>query len=172
MEKPIKVEGSTANKISLDRGKIKILLAKKTNSKSLVLTLIYVFYLLNSPLNLINLSFLNDIGIYHYNKDQTFYDKSTQKILTFAKRYKTSFFLHLLNLFLVVVNLLKEYEVYKRPKINQMQNKKLHLTFWYQRLDYLNFTVLKKHLIHHNIKFINNVKRFIYDSCERAKVKT
>ncbi len=171
IEKPTRVGGSTANGVSLGRRKVKIRLAKKDGSKSLVLTLTNVFYLPNSPSNLISLGLLNDTGIYHHNKDQTLFDQSSKKILTFAKRYKTSFLLHLLNLSSAAVNLLREHEVYKGPEVNQIQSNKLHLTLWHQRLGHLNFITLKKHLTYYNIEFINDAEGFIYDSCKRAKAK-
>lgn len=136
-----------------------------------MLTLINIFYLPNSPSNLASLDFFNNTGIYHHNKDQIFYNQSPKKILAFAKKYKTSFLLNPLNLFSAVVNLLREYKVYKGPEMNQMQSNKLHLTLWHQRLSYLNFTTQKKHLTYHNIEFINNAERFIYNSCKKAKVK-
>lgn len=72
-EKLIKVGRSMADKVSPNRKKVKIRLVKN-NSESLVLTLINIFYLLNSSSNLISLSLFNDAKIYHYNKDQTLYD--------------------------------------------------------------------------------------------------
>lgn len=77
IEKPIKVEGFIANKVLLGRKKVKIRLGKKNGLKILVLTFTNVFYLPNSPSNLVSLSFFNDTGIYYYNKDQILYNQST-----------------------------------------------------------------------------------------------
>lgn len=93
------------------------------------------------------------------------------KILAFAKNYKSSFLLHPLNLSPAAITLLKENKIYKGPKLNQTQSKKLHLTLWYQRLGHPKFTILKKYLAYHNIKFINDVERFICNSYKRAKTK-
>ncbi len=170
-EKPTRVGGSTADGVSPGRGKVKIRLAKKDGSEGLVLTLTNVFYLPNSPSNLVSLGLLNDAGIYHHNEDQILYDQSTRKTFAFAEKYKTSFLLHPLNLSSAAVNLFREHEVYKGPEVNQTQSERLHLTLWHQRLGHLNFTALKKHLAHHNIEFINDAEGFICDSCERAKAK-
>lgn len=97
-EKSTRVRESIANRISHGRGKVKIRLAKKDGLEGLVLTLTNVFYLPNSSSNLVSFGLLNDAEIYHHNKDQTIYNQSTQKTFTFAKKYKTSFFLYLLNL--------------------------------------------------------------------------
>ncbi len=170
-EKPTKVGGSTSDGVSPGKGKVKIQLAKKDGSEDLVLILTNVFYLPNSTSNLVSLGLLNDAGIYHHNEDQTLYDQSSKKILAFAKRYKTSFLLHPLNLSSAAVNLLREHEVYKGPEANPTQSNKLHLTLWHERLGHLNFIALKKHLTHHNIEFINDAEGLICDSCERAKAK-
>lgn len=143
----------------------------KNSSKDLVLTLINFFYLPNSYSNFISLDLLNDIGIYYHNKEQIFYDQSTQKIFIFAKQYKISFLLYSLNLFSRIINFFREHKVYKRVEVNQIQNKRLHLIFWYQRLDNINFTILKNHLTYYNIKFINDIEGLIYNSRKRAKTK-
>lgn len=51
-------------------------------------------------------------------------------------------------------------EFIKRNLIN-------YLTTWHQRLGHLNFPALKKHLIRHGIKFIDDTR--VCDSCERSK---
>lgn len=56
--------------------------------------------------------------IYHYNKDQILYNLEMQKIFAFIKQYKTSFFLHYLNLLAAAENLLKNDQIYKREKPN------------------------------------------------------
>lgn len=117
IEKSIRVKGSIANRVSLSRGKIKIYHVKKNGSKSLVLTLTNIFYLSNNSSNFIILNLLNNIGIYYHNKDQILYNQSTWKILAFVKKYKTSFPLYLFHLSLIAMNLLRKYEVYKRPKV-------------------------------------------------------
>lgn len=170
-EKLTRVRRSTTDEISPGRGKVKIWLAKKDGSEDLVLILPNIFYLPNSPLNLVSLSLLNDVGIYHHNKDQTLYNQSIQKTFAFAERYKTSFLLHLLNQSSTVVHLPRSHKVYQTSEINHTQSDRLHLTVWYQRLGQLNFTTIKKHLAYHNIDFINDVEEFICDSCKRVKAK-
>ncbi len=169
-ENPINIGGSTSDSISPGRGKIKIRLALKDGIERLVLILINVFYFPNNLSNLVNLGFLNDAGIYHYNKDQTLYNPETQKNLAFAKQYKTSFLLHPFNLSVAVVNLFKNNEIYKEetPNMNQTIDNKLSLIRRYQRLGHLNFTSLRKHLAHHNIVFIDDTEGYVYNSCKKV----
>lgn len=167
IKKPTRVGESTVDRVLLGREKVKIRLTNKDSLEDLVLTLTNVFYPSNSSSNLVSFCLLNDARIYHHNEDQTLYYQSTWKKPAFAKRYKTSFFLHPLNLSSIAMNLLTRNKVYKEPKVNQMQNKKQFLILWYQKLGHLNFTTLKKYLMHHHIKFISNAKGFICDSCKR-----
>lgn len=85
IENLIKVEGSTSDGILPGREKIKIRLVLKDGIEGLILTLINIFYLPNSPSNLVNIGLLNNAKIYHNNKDKTLYNIETQKILTFTK---------------------------------------------------------------------------------------
>ncbi len=128
-ENPTKVGGSTSDGISPDRRKVKIRLALKDRTEGLVLTLTNVFYLPNSPSNLVSLGLLNDVGIYHHNEDQILYNLEIWKTFAFAERYKTSFLLHPLNLSAAAVNLLKNSEIYEEEtsNVNQTTNKKLSL---------------------------------------------
>ena len=87
-ENSTKVGGSTSDSVSPGKGKVKIRLALKDGTEGLVLTLTNVFYLTNSPSNLVSLGLLNDAGIYHHNEDQTLYDLETRKTFAFAERYK------------------------------------------------------------------------------------
>lgn len=106
--------------ISPGRGKVKIRLALQDKIKELILTLINVFYLPYSLSNLISLGFLNNAGIFYYNKDQILYKLETQKTFAFAKQYKTSFFLYPLNLSTAAISLLKNNNVYKEPNVYQI----------------------------------------------------
>lgn len=130
IEKLTNFEISIANRVLRSRKKTIIQLAKKDSPVDLVLTLINIFYLPNNSSNLISLSLFNNAGIYYHNKDQILYNQNTWKILAFTKKYKTSFLLCLFNLSSVVINLLKKYKVYKRPKINYTQSERLYFTLW------------------------------------------
>lgn len=68
-DKSIRIRRSTADKISLDKRKVKIQLAKKDSLEGLMLTLINIFYISNSLLTLISFGLFNDSKIYHYNKN-------------------------------------------------------------------------------------------------------
>lgn len=171
MENSIQVKRLTSDGISAGRGKVKIRFILKYRTEDLVFTMTNIFYFLNSLSNSISLGFLNDAEIYYYNKDQILYNFKTQKTFVFTKQYKTSFFLHLFNLLVIVVNLLKNSEVYKKRRlnINQTSDKKLFLIYWYQCLRHLNFNSLKKHLFYHNIPFIYYTKDYMCNNCKKVK---
>ncbi len=114
IKNPIKIRGLTSNGILLGRRKVKIRFTLKDRIEGLVFILINIIYLLNSLSNLISLGFLNNAGIYYHNKDQILYNIEIQKTFTFAKQYKTSFFLYLLNLLAIAINLLKNSKIYKK----------------------------------------------------------
>ncbi len=121
-EKPTRVGRSTLDGVSSGRGTVQIRLALEDGSKGIILNLRNVFYLSNSPSNLISLSLLNDVGIYYNNKEQALYDKANQKPLAFAQRWERSFLLHPLNPSISAANLLKaEGDLYQdtRPKVYQ-----------------------------------------------------
>lgn len=87
---PTKVGGSTSEGISPGRGTVKIRLAMEDGREGLILNLRNVFYLPNSPSNLVSLGLLNDAGIYYNNENQSLYDKVSRKPLAFAQRWKTT----------------------------------------------------------------------------------
>ena len=121
-EKPTRVGRSTSDGASPGRGTVQIRLALEDGCKRIILNLRNVFYLSNSPSNLISLTLLNDVGIYYNNEEQALYDKANQKPLVFAQRWEHSFLLHPLNLSVSAANLLKaEGDFYQDsgPKVYQ-----------------------------------------------------
>lgn len=76
-KKSIKVRTSIADKVLFSKRKIKIKNTKKNSLESLVIILIYVFYLQSSLSKYIILGLLNNIEIYHHNKDYILYDQNT-----------------------------------------------------------------------------------------------
>lgn len=129
MENPTKIRGSTLDNISLGKKKVKIRLILKNRIEGLVLILTNVFYLSNNLFNLASLSLQNNAGIYYHNKNQILYNLKTQKAFIFTKSYKTSFFLYLLNLSTVAVNLVENSKIYQKetPNMNQKKDKKQSL---------------------------------------------
>ncbi len=106
-KRPTRVGGSTSNRVSPGRGTVRIRLALEDGIEGIILNLRNVFYFPNSPSNLINLSLLNNAGIYYENEQQVLYDKASQKPLVFAQQLKRSFLLHPLNLSVPAANFLK-----------------------------------------------------------------
>lgn len=76
-----RIGGSTLDRILPDRGKIQLRLTLKDGSKGLILNLYNVFYLPNSPCNLLSLGLLNSSGIYHDNKNKALYKIHTRQVL-------------------------------------------------------------------------------------------
>lgn len=169
-ERLTKVGRSTSDGISPGRGTVQIRLALKDGTEGVILNLCNVYYLPNSPSNLVSLSFLNDAGIYYDNEQQALYNKASRRPFAFTQRWERSFLLHPLNLSVSAANLLKtEDNLYQdtKPKIHQTWSVKLPLTIWHKQFGHLNFPALRKHLAHHNICYTND--EHICDSCKRAK---
>ncbi len=67
-ERPTRVGESTLDGILPRRGTVQIRLALENGTERVILNLQNVYYLPNSPSNLISLSLLNDASIYYDNK--------------------------------------------------------------------------------------------------------
>ena len=63
-ERPTRGGRSTSDGVSLGRETVRIRLVLEDGSEGIILNLWNIFYLPNSPSNLISLSLLNDAGIY------------------------------------------------------------------------------------------------------------
>lgn len=85
-ELPTRIGGSTSDGLSPSRGRIRLRLALKDRSKGLVLNLCNVYYLPNSPCNLVSLGLLNDSGIFHDNENETLYQIKSKQTLAQAQR--------------------------------------------------------------------------------------
>lgn len=83
-ELPICIKRSISNNVSSGRGKVKLRFFLKDKSERLVLTLQDIFYLPNSPCNLVNLAYLNNSRISHNNKDENLYHVKTHQVLVQA----------------------------------------------------------------------------------------
>ncbi len=84
-ERPTRVGGSTSDGVSPGRETVQIRLALEDGTEGVILNLQNVYYLSNSPSNLISLSLLNDAGIYYDNKQQALYNKASQRPLAFTQ---------------------------------------------------------------------------------------
>ena len=114
-ERPTRIGGSTSEGVSPGRGKVCLHLANN-NEDRVILNLKNVYYLPNSPSNLVSLALLNDHGIYYNNEKEKLYDKSSRKILASAKRWRKSFVLKLLNLSDAAANLTRvKDDIYQGP---------------------------------------------------------
>lgn len=85
IEKPTNVEGSTVDVVSPGRGSGQIRLALEDGQEGVILNLRNVFYLSNSPSNLVSLSLLNNANIFYDNEHHTLYDKISRRPLVFAQ---------------------------------------------------------------------------------------
>lgn len=87
-ELPTRIGGSTSNGVSPGRGKVKLRLSLKDGREGLVLNPVDIFYLPNSPCNLVSLARLNNSGIFHNNEDGNLYHIKTRQVLAQAPRWK------------------------------------------------------------------------------------
>lgn len=85
-EQPTRIGGSTSDGISLSQGKIRLRLGLKNSTEGLILNFWNVYYLPNSPCNLVSLGLLNNSSIYYDNKNETFYKVQTKQILAQVQR--------------------------------------------------------------------------------------
>ena len=162
---PTKIGGSTSDGISPGRGKIRLRLALKDGSEGLILNLQNVFYLPNSPCNLLSLGLLNNSGIYHDNENETLYEIHSRQILAQAQRWRNSYLLKPLNLSDGAVNLLRvDNSTYQgQPNILHTTSSPtsiLSLSVWHKCLEHTNFPSLKTFLCCFNISFNDDSNGF------------
>lgn len=84
VERPTRVKGSTLDGILSGWRTVRIRLALEDGTEGVILNLQNIYYLPNSPLNLISLSLLNNAGVYYGNKQQALYNKASQRPLAFT----------------------------------------------------------------------------------------
>ncbi len=172
---PTRIGGSTSDGISPGRGKIRLRLALKAGSEGLILNLHNVFYLPNSPCNLLSLGLLSNSGIYHDNENETLYEIHTRQVLAQAQRWRNSYLLKPLNLSDGAVNLLRVHNSTYQEPLSILHTASspasiLPLSVWHKRLGHTNFPFLKTFLHRLNISFSDDSNGYICDSCQRAKV--
>lgn len=81
---PTRVGGSIVNGVLPRHIIIQIRLVLKNESKGFIFNLQDIYYLPNSPSNLISLSLLNDISIFYDNKHHNLYNKARKKSFAFG----------------------------------------------------------------------------------------
>ena len=174
-ERPTKVGGSTSDGVSPERGKVRLRLGLEDDSEGLILNLQNVYYLPNSPCNLVSLGLLNNSGIFHNNEHENLYQITSKRVLAQAKRWRNSYLLKPLNLSDGAVHLLRvDADTYQWP-LHALRNSTisssapLPLSIWHKRLGHSNFSSLKTHLNRLNIKFNDDSDGYICDSCLQAK---
>lgn len=173
-ELPTRIGSSTSDGISPSRESVRLRLAVKDGSEGLVLNLRNVFYLPNSPCNLVSLGLLNDSsGIFHNNKAGTLYEVKTKKTLAQAQRWRNSYLFKPLNLSERVINLLRvDNTTYQWPPhaLRCMSSPLvMPLSTWHKRLGHTNFSSLKTFLCHLNLPYTDDSDGHICDSCQHAK---
>lgn len=106
-ERPTKVGGSTSDRVLPGREKVRLRLGLEDNSEGLILNLQNVYYLPNSPCNLVSLGLLNNNGIFHNNEHENLYQITSKRVLAQVKCWRNSYLLRPLNLPDGAVHLLK-----------------------------------------------------------------
>ncbi len=171
-ELPTRIGGSTSDGVSSGRRRVRLRLALKDGSKSLILNLQNVYYLPYIPCNLVSLGLLHDSRIFYDNKNETLYQVKSRQTLAKAQRWRNSYLLKPLNLSDGAINLLWIDDLtYQPPHVLQSTTAPMTttLTTWHKRLGHTNFSSLKTVLRHLNIIYIDDSKDFTCDSCQRAK---
>ncbi len=168
---PTRIGGSTSDGISPSRGKIRLRLALKDGSEGLILNLYNVFFLSNSPCNLLSLGFLNNSGIYYDNENETLYEIHTRQVLAQAQRWRNNYLLKPLNLSNGAVNLLRvDNSTYQEPPSILYTTSRLTsilpLSVWHKCLGHTNFPSLKTFLHRLKNSFSDDSNGYIYDSCQ------
>ena len=102
--------------MSPGRGKVRLRLALEDDSEGLIFNLQNVYYLPNSPCNLVSLGLLNNSGIFHNNEHENLYQITSKRVLAQAKRWRNSYLLRPLNLSDGAVHLLRvDADTYQWP---------------------------------------------------------
>lgn len=83
VKRPMQIGASILEEISLGQGKVRLRLAvlKESEREWVTFILNNIYYLPNSPSNLVSLAPLNDKKIYLNNKNEIFYNSNTKKNL-------------------------------------------------------------------------------------------
>ena len=97
-ERPTKVGGSTSDGMSPGRRKVCLRLGLEDDLEDLILNLQNVYYLPNTPCNLVSLGLLNNNGIFHNNEYKNLYQITSKRVIAQAKRWRNSYLLRFLNL--------------------------------------------------------------------------
>ncbi len=159
-ELPARIGGSTSDGVSPGRGKIRLRLALKDGSEGLVLNLRNVFYIPNSPCNLVSLGLLNDSEIFHDNENETVYQIRSKKTLAQAQRWRNSYLLKPLNLSDGGVKLLRINDLTYQWPLHALQtvspSSTVSLSTWHKRLGHTNFPSLKAFLRHLNLPYVDD----------------
>ena len=141
-EKPTRIGGSTADGMSPGRGKMRLRLSLKNGRKGVILDLKNVFLLPHSPSNIVSLDLLNNHRSFYDNKNEMLYYRTSKETLAYTERWRTSFLLHPLNIFVSVAHLTQiDGDTYKWPayEYRTTTSPKFPLTTWHKRLSHLNF---------------------------------
>ena len=121
----------------------------------------------NSPCNLVSLVQMNNSKIFYYNKNKTFYDLKTQKILVHAQRWRNSYFFKPLNLSYSTVMLIciddKIYQYLLSIYVTNLNKKLLFLT-WHKRLSHFNLYILKQYLKKLKTDYIDDFNGYTYNN--------
>ena len=82
------LSGVTSKGVSPGWGTVVLSLALENGQKGAILSMSYVFYIPESPANLISLAKLNDVGLYWDNKTWNLYDaKGSGQIVGYVPKW-------------------------------------------------------------------------------------
>ena len=154
MENPTPLSGVTSKGVSPGWGTVVLSLALENGQKGAILSMAHVFYIPESPANLISLAKLNDVGLYWDNKTWNLYDtKRTGQIVGYVPKWRQNWVFRIWDMDIkdIAVGITKiDADTYQWPIDNTfsvlsvMKAKSENLSVWHCQLVHLNIIPLCK----------------------------
>lgn len=172
-DNPSAMTGATSSGMSPGRGITRLHLAHKDGSDGAILTLHDVWYISQSPANLVSQARLNDSGV-HYN-DETWYlyTKKDHKNIAYVPRTNNNFIFKIQDAPDRIIRRSTETNDHLSPLSKDVilnTTKAVSLSTWHIRLGHLNMTELRKYLKTLSISYVDNVESNSYcHACELGK---
>lgn len=156
MENPTPLSEVTSKGVSPGWGTVVLSLALENSQKGAILSMAHVFYIPESPANLISLAKLNDVGLYWDNKTWNLYDaKGTGHIVGYVPKWRQNWIFRIWDMDRgdIAVGITRiDANTYQWPMDNTFfvlsvtPGKSEKLSVWHSRLAHLNFVTLRKYL--------------------------
>lgn len=169
---PSAMTGATSSGLSPGRGTIRLHLAHADGSAGAILTLHDVWYIPQSPANLVCQAKLNDSGIYYSNETWYLYTKEGKKNVGYVPRIRNNFVFKIWNNLGMAIHLTQTAsEIFQWPLEAIFHTSKvIPLSTWHVRLGHLNIPGLRKYLKRLDISYDDDITESYYcHACELGK---